>query len=57
MKFYPTVTSKMFDPMEDDTTISPFDCLTTNILEIRSGMDVATDIKTRPITWISIINI
>ena len=45
----------MLDPMDDDTTISPLDCRTTNILEIKSGIDVAMDIKTSPITWILVI--
>ena len=47
---YPTVTSKRLEPTEEETTISPLAFLTTMILVIKSGMDVATERKTKPIT-------
>lgn len=33
---YPTVTSKMLDPTDDETAMSPLPCLATNTLVIKS---------------------
>ena len=46
---YPTVTSKMFDPTDDDTAMSPKPFLATITLVIRSGMEVPAAKKVRPI--------
>ena len=47
---YPTVTSKMFDPTEDETAISPKPLRATITLVNRSGIDVPAAKKVRPIT-------
>ena len=47
---YPTVTSKMLDPTEDDTAMSPKPFLATMTLVIRSGMEVPAARKVRPMT-------
>ncbi len=47
---YPTVTSKMFDPTEDETAMSPKPFLATITLVIRSGMEVPAAKKVKPIT-------
>merc|ERR1719319_1684872 len=46
----PTVTSKMLDPMDDDTAISPWPCLATRTDVMRSGTDVPAARTVRPIT-------
>ena len=48
---YPTVTSKMLLPTEEDTAMSPNPFLATITLVIRSGMDVPAARNVRPITW------
>ena len=47
---HPTVTSKMLDPTDDDTAMSPNPFLATMTLVIRSGMEVPAARKVRPIT-------
>ena len=47
---YPTQTSKMFDPTEDETAISPNPFLATMTEVIKSGMDVPAAKKVNPIT-------
>ena len=49
-KTYPTVTSKILEPTEDDTAMSPFPCLATRTLVIRSGTEVPAARNVRPIT-------
>ena len=49
-KTYPTVTSNMFEPTDDDTAISPFPCFATKTLVIKSGTDVPAAKKVNPIT-------
>jgi hypothetical protein len=49
-KNYPTVTSKMLDPTDEDTAMSPKPFLATMTLVIRSGMDVPAAKKVKPIT-------
>lgn len=51
---HPTVTSKMFDPTEDETAMSPFPALATSTLVIRSGTEVPAAKNVRPITYIII---
>jgi len=46
----PTVTSKILDPTEEDTAMSPWPCLATNTLVIKSGTDVPAAKNVRPIT-------
>merc|ERR1719402_1017915 len=46
----PTVTSKMFDPMEDETAISPCPCLATRTDVMRSGTEVPAARIVKPIT-------
>lgn len=46
----PTVTSKMLEPTDDDTAISPFPCFATKTLVIKSGTDVPAAKKVNPIT-------
>ena len=48
---YPTVTSKMLLPTEEDTAMSPNPFLATITLVIRSGMEVPAARKVKPITW------
>ena len=45
---YPTVTSKMFDPTEDETAISPKPLRATITLVNRSGIDVPAAKKSDP---------
>ena len=47
---YPTVTSKMFDPTDDETAISPKPFRATITLVIKSGMEVPAAKNVRPIT-------
>ena len=47
---HPTVTSKMFDPTEDETAMSPNPFRATMTLVIRSGMEVPAARNVRPIT-------
>ena len=47
---YPTVTSKMLEPTEEETAISPKPLRATMTLVMRSGMDVPAAKKVRPIT-------
>ena len=49
-KTYPTVTSKMLLPTEEDTAMSPNPFLATMTLVMRSGMDVPAARNVRPIT-------
>ena len=51
-KTYPTVTSNMFEPTDDDTAISPFPCFATKTLVIKSGTDVPAAKKVNPMTYI-----
>merc|ERR1719495_765674 len=46
----PTVTSKMLEPMEELTAISPWPCLATSTEVIRSGTEVPAAKKVRPMT-------
>ena len=50
LKSYPTVTSNMLEPTDDDTAISPFPCFATKTLVIKSGTDVPAAKKVKPIT-------
>ena len=50
IKSYPTVTSNIFEPTDDDTAISPFPCFATKTLVIKSGTDVPAAKKVNPIT-------
>merc|ERR1712203_195944 len=45
----PTVTSKILDPTDDDTAMSPKPFLATITLVIRSGIEVPAAKKVRPI--------
>ena len=47
---YPTVTSNMLEPTEEETAMSPKPFLATMTLVIRSGIDVPAARKVRPIT-------
>ena len=47
---YPTVTSKMLEPTEEETAMSPKPFLATMTLVMRSGMEVPAARKVRPIT-------
>ena len=47
---YPTVTSKMLDPTEEETAMSPKPFLATITDVIKSGMDVPAARNVRPIT-------
>ena len=49
-KTYPTVTSKMLEPTEEETAMSPKPLRATMTLVMRSGMDVPAAKKVRPIT-------
>ena len=49
-EFYPTVTSKMLDPTEEETAMSPKPLRATITLVMRSGIDVPAAKKVRPIT-------
>ena len=40
----------MFEPTEDETAMSPFPCLATRTLVIKSGTEVPAARKVRPIT-------
>ena len=44
----PTQTSKMFDPIDELTAMSPLPCLATTTEERRSGTDVPAARKVRP---------
>lgn len=46
----PTVTSKMLEPTEEETAMSPKPLRATMTLVMRSGMDVPAAKKVRPIT-------
>ena len=48
---HPTVTSKIFDPTEEDTAMSPLPCWATSTLVIKSGTEVPAAKNVRPITW------
>ena len=48
---HPTVTSKIFDPTDEDTAISPLPCWATSTLVIKSGTEVPAAKNVRPITW------
>jgi hypothetical protein len=48
--FYPTVTSKIFDPTEDETAISPKPFRATMTLVMRSGIEVPAARKVKPMT-------
>ena len=50
MSSYPTVTSKMLEPTEEETAISPKPFLATMTEVMRSGIDVPAARKVRPIT-------
>ena len=47
---YPTVTSKMLEPTEEETAMSPKPFLATMTLVMRSGMEVPAAKNVRPIT-------
>lgn len=49
---HPTVTSKMLEPTDEDTAISPLPCLATRTLVIRSGTEVPAAKNVKPITYI-----
>ena len=48
---YPTVTSNMLDPTDEETAISPNPFLATITLVIKSGIEVPAAKKVKPITW------
>jgi len=48
---YPTVTSKILDPMELDTAISPNPCRATTTLVMRSGILVPAAMIVKPIIY------
>ena len=48
---YPTVTSNMFEPTEDETAISPNPFRATITLVNKSGIDVPAAKKVKPMTW------
>ena len=47
---YPTVTSNMFEPTEDETAISPNPFRATITLVNKSGIDVPAAKKVKPMT-------
>ena len=47
---YPTVTSKIFEPTDEDTAMSPNPFLATITLVNRSGMEVPAAKKVKPMT-------
>ncbi len=47
---YPTVTSKMFEPTDEETAMSPLPCFATRTLVIKSGTEVPAARKVKPIT-------
>ena len=47
---HPTVTSKMFDPTDEETAMSPLPCFATKTLVIRSGTEVPAAKNVSPIT-------
>ena len=47
---YPTVTSKIFDPTEEETAMSPKPFLATMTDVIKSGIDVPAAKKVNPMT-------
>ena len=50
VKTYPTVTSKMLEPTDDDTAMSPLPCFATKTLVIKSGTDVPAAKNVKPMT-------
>ena len=48
---YPTVTSKILDPTDEETAISPNPFLATMTLVIKSGIDVPAAKNVSPITY------
>lgn len=50
LKAYPTVTSNMLDPTDEETAMSPNPLRATMTLVMRSGIDVPAAKKVRPIT-------
>merc|ERR1712164_91868 len=53
----PTVTSKMFDPIDDETAISPCPSLATITEVIKSGTDVPAAKHVKPINAESIFQV
>mmetsp|Transcript_8364 Transcript_8364/g.10618 ORF Transcript_8364/g.10618 Transcript_8364/m.10618 type:complete len:214 (-) Transcript_8364:713-1354(-) len=53
----PTATSKMFEPIEDDTAMSPWPCWATMMLESRSGIDVPAARNVRPAINVGIFTV
>ena len=49
-KSYPTVTSNMLEPTDEETAISPNPFLATITLVIKSGIDVPAAKNVNPIT-------
>ena len=49
-KSYPTVTSNMLEPTDDDTAMSPLPCFATKTLVIKSGTDVPAAKNVNPMT-------
>ena len=52
VKTYPTVTSKMLEPTDDDTAMSPLPCFATKTLVIKSGTDVPAAKNVKPMTYV-----